>query len=451
VGERIVATVRLTNAVVEAATCPKGGDRREWWDAISTGLVLRVTERGSKTWYAIYRSPVTGKQTKMRLGDVKVTEAENGLTLADARSANIRVQSEVDSGRDPRVEREKEQAETRRQLDAERFAQSHATVQAMVDDYLANKQGIRPSTLEVYRSAFDREILPAIGTKPVRDVTALDLELIVSKVAKRGKRARARNVKTTLGSVWGWARRTAKWRELGVTRDLVSEINPELTTKGAARKRKLTDHELRHFWQAIEASNLTLPTKIAFKLTILLGERSTELIEAPWSEIEGLEGNAPRWALPAARNKGKSDKVLPLPPMAAELMRELRAATGKTPWLIPARGRNAKLRPAHPSLLTGALRQLRSTKLLSCAHFTPHDLRRTMANRMSEELGVSDEAIKGVLGHARSDVTSVHYTQSQQLPAKLAALTAWERRVREIAGLEVAAETNVVELKRTAS
>jgi hypothetical protein len=34
----------------------------------------------------------------------------------------------------------------------------------------------------------------------------------------------------------------------------------------------------------------------------------------------------------------------------------------------------------------------------------------------------------------RSDVTSVHYTQSQKLRQKLAALLAWERRVKQIVG-----------------
>ena len=48
---------------------------------------------------------------------------------------------------------------------------------------------------------------------------------------------------------------------------------------------------------------------------------------------------------------------------------------------------------------------------------------------------------------ARSDVASLHYTQSQRLNAKLAALSAWERRVKEIVGLASTEPTsNVVSL-----
>ena len=440
-----MAKMRLTDTVVRSATCPKGEDRREWWDTVSAGLVLRVTEGEAKSWYAIYRSPVSGKQTKLRLGDVKITDAEIGLTLAEARSANLRAQADVDAGRDPRIEREKVQAEERRRLETERVERSQATFAALVSDYLAEKQGLRPGTLKSYRSVLDHEILPTLVNKLVREVSALDVEVIVERVAKRGKKARARTVKTALGSVWGWARRTAKWRALGATRDIVSEINPELTTKGQARQRKLTDDELRQLWTAVDASNLGLPTKIAFKLTILLGERSTELIHAPWSEIVDLGGKSPRWVLPAARNKGKAEKVLPLPAMAAELLRALRAETGHTPWVIPGRG-DADT-PAHAGLLTGSIRHMRNQGLLNCPPFSPHDLRRTMAHRMENQLGISNEAIKAVLGHARSDVTSVHYTQGQKLGAKLAALSAWERRVRQIVGLDTAVD-NVVDLKR---
>jgi integrase len=395
-----MARKRLTDAVVRAAACAKGTDRCELWDAVSHGLVLRVTEAGAKSWYAIYRSPVTSKQTKLRLGDVKNTEAMAGLTLAEARSVNIQVQSDVDAGRDPRIERERAQAEERRRLETQRQKSAMATFRALVDEYLAEKQGLRAGTIKSYQSALDNDILPALGHKLVREITALDFEVVIERVAKKGKRARARNVKTALGSVWGWARRTAKWRALGVTRDLVSEVNPELTTKGAARTRKLTDDELRTLWASVEASNLGQPTKIAFKLTILLGERSTELIHAPWSEIVDLDGASPRWVLPAARNKGKAEKVLPLPPMAAGLLRELRTHTDRSPWLIPARGDLAK--PAHAGLLVGSIRHLRQQELLTIAKFSPHDLRRTMANRMEEELEISSEAIKGVLGHARA-------------------------------------------------
>lgn len=444
-----MAKVEIQATTIRAAKCAPGQDRHEIWDTVSNGLVLRVTASGTKTWYAIYRSPITKKQTKHRLGEVRETDATVGLTLKEARAENQQLQATVGIGRDPRIELERQQDAERQRIDTERRERSGATFQALVDDYLADKQGLRAGSLKCYRSVLDREILPAIGTKLIKELTALDFELIVERVAKRGKKARAQTVKTALGSIWGWARRTAKWRVMGVTRDLVAEINPDLTKKQAneARTRKLTDDELKHLWRATDDCHLGLPTKIAFKLTILLGERSTELLHAPWTEIVDLDGSSPRWVLPGDRHKGKTEKVLPLPPLAVELLKQLHGVTGRTPWLIPARGDKAK--PAHAGLLTGSIRHLRNQGLLKCEPFSPHDLRRTMAHRMEHDLDLSDEAIKAVLGHSRSDVTSKHYTQSQKLGKKLTALTAWELRVKQIIGLAPAVdEGNVTELRR---
>ena len=282
--------VRLTNTVVETAKCPPGNGRREWWDSVSTGLVLRVTESGAKSWYAIYRSPVTNKQTKLRLGDVKETDASNGLTLAQARSENVKVQGGVDARRDPRIERARAQAEERQRLDAERHERSHATFSALVDDYLAEKQGLRPGTLKTYRSVLDREILPALSNKLVREVTALDLEALIERIAKQGKRARARTIKTALGSIWGWARRTAKWRALGLDARHRVGGQPGPHDKGRTTQKEAKRRRTPRPMAGGRSQQFGIPTKIAFKLTILLGERSTELIHAPWSEIVDLDG-----------------------------------------------------------------------------------------------------------------------------------------------------------------
>jgi hypothetical protein len=252
--------VRLTNTVVEKATCPPGKDRREWWDTVSTGLVLRVTD-GAPELVRDLRSPVTNKQTKLRLGDVKETLASNGLTLAQARSENVKIQGDIDAGRDPRLERKRAQAEERRQLEAEWHERSRATFRVLVDDYLAQKQGLRPGTLKTYLSVLNREILPELGNKLVRELTALDLEVPIEGVVKRGRKARARTVKTALGSIWGWARRTAKWRELGLTRDIVLEINPDLTTKGEPRKRKLSDDEPGAYGMRSQEAILVFPPR----------------------------------------------------------------------------------------------------------------------------------------------------------------------------------------------
>lgn len=153
-----------------------------------------------------------------------------------------------------------------------------------------------------------------------------------------------------------------------------------------------------------------------------------------------LDGDNPRWVLPPERHKGKTEKVTPLSSFAVTILKELRDATGNTGWIVPCRQtatRPRSARPAHSNVLNGALQDLREQGLLKIAEFSPHDLRRTMAHRMVEELEVPNEVVSSILGHALSGVTATVYTQPAFVRSKRVALEAWSQRVQEIVGLNV--------------
>ena len=62
---------------------------------------------------------------------------------------------------------------------------------------------------------------------------------------------------------------------------------------------------------------------------------------------------------------------------------------------------------------------------------SPHDLRRTVATRLSQ-MGTLPETVSAILNHARGDVTGRHYDHYQRAPEKRAALDAWAAAVTEI-------------------
>src|SRR5262249_4869710 len=233
-------------------------------------------------------------------------------------------------------------------------------------------------------------------------------EILLEALVKRGVPARARTVRTVLSALFKWAVSSAKWRDMGVRRNVARDVRGDLTPRARPSDRKLTDHELRELWNAIEASKLGIHVKGALKLTVLLGERSAELVEAPWTEIVDLDGDNPRWVLPADRHKGKTEKITPLSSFSVAILKELHSITGSTGWIVPCRAtttRARNARPAYAGILNGALRDLREQGLLKTANYSPHDLRRTMAHRMVEELDVRNEVVASILGHALSGVT----------------------------------------------
>ena len=68
------------------------------------------------------------------------------------------------------------------------------------------------------------------------------------------------------------------------------------------------------------------------KLMSMTFVRTTELIEAKWTEFD-LE-NA-RWDIPAERMKMRTPHIVPLARQALEVLEMLRELTGTSEWLFP--------------------------------------------------------------------------------------------------------------------
>jgi integrase len=84
--------------------------------------------------------------------------------------------------------------------------------------------------------------------------------------------------------------------------------------------------------RAIEVYRGEVVTRLAMKLMALTFVRTSELIEAPWSEIN-FEAN--RWDIPAKRMKQPSPHIVPLSKQAIEVLELLHTVTGKGKLLFP--------------------------------------------------------------------------------------------------------------------
>jgi integrase len=114
-----------------------------------------------------------------------------------------------------------------------------------------------------------------------------------------------------------------------------------------------------------------------------------------------------------------------LSPQAQAILRKLKAETGSSEWVFES-GRKAghhltTLKTANQGIL----------RRQGMKHWTPHDLRRTAASRMSEA-GVSRIVLQAILNHKDRSVTAI-YDRHAYHREKRDALCAWGRRVEEIA------------------
>jgi hypothetical protein len=94
-----VANPPLTDNFIKALTAP-AGKRIEIFDQKITGLVLRVSEQGRKTWVVRYRTE-NGRQPRFTIGTYPT------LKLADARDEALKLLAQVKTGDDPASQRRK--------------------------------------------------------------------------------------------------------------------------------------------------------------------------------------------------------------------------------------------------------------------------------------------------------------------------------------------------------
>ncbi|MCJ8309896.1 MAG: DUF4102 domain-containing protein, partial [Rhizobiaceae bacterium] len=113
-----MAKIRLTDRAVVGATS-EGKIQNDYFDTQVTGLCLRVSKTGRKTWMVVYTSPITRKRARIKIG----TYPE--LSLANARNKAIATKSKVADNTDPQAEKRL----------ATQQMKAQATVRSQVEQY----------------------------------------------------------------------------------------------------------------------------------------------------------------------------------------------------------------------------------------------------------------------------------------------------------------------------
>ena len=88
-----MAKVRMTDRFVASAQAGEAG-RSDYFDAVTKGLVLRVSAGGRKTWTFFFTSPRDGKRARVGLGSYP------SMSLSDARGRALEAARHVGDGND---------------------------------------------------------------------------------------------------------------------------------------------------------------------------------------------------------------------------------------------------------------------------------------------------------------------------------------------------------------
>jgi integrase len=421
----------LTDSYLRSAPAPKVG-RIEIADLRCVGLSFRITPN-VRSWNYRFRGPKSGKTTRIGLG------AYPAVSLAQAREQADAMRGVVATGKNPISVRREEREDAPRQ-----------TFEALAERYLAEHADRKKRSAPADRRNLNLHILPRWRSRRYDELRRADLVELVEGLIGKGKPTLANRVHSLCSKIGGFA------VEAGL---LAGNPFAQVPKRGVEQigRRVLSDDEIRLFWRLIVLPPVSRRVGLALRLALLTGARAGEVAGIKRSELEYLdEPERTAWIVSGDRVKNGRAHYLPLAELSRDTIRSaLELIADDQAFLLPSRSKKDTSVTAHAL----AVAMKRFAKKLSGSGTavkswradppTPHDLRRTLATRLSQ-LGVAKEDRDAVLNHVRSDVGSKHYDLYERRAEKFRALTAWNDDLAAMLHKVGAEEVPLVLLKKAA-
>jgi integrase len=398
--------VRLTDTALRAELKKPRSRRVDLADGSVPGLFARVGLAGAATWALVLRVPgeggVSRRGSKLKGRRYRITLGQYPIMgLADARAKASEWLARAKSGESP--------AKALEAVATARGITIEALARRFLDGYVRSRQ-LRSG--RKYEQTIAKHLLPNIG-KVLADVLSRDQvrELMQSVRVRQprpdnplgrvlGGNEAARTVLAVLRQMLSWAIRERLIRR---TDNPASDMDRNLPKK-RKRDRVLSPDEARIVWHAAASAGYAFGTHA--QLMLLTGCRAGEWARAVWSWVDLKQGLL---VIPAEAYKTDHVHVVPLVPQAVRILKQLpRGESG--PYVLSSTYGNKPIRGIGKFYQTRLPREVMAlTGSTIEPPFTSHDLRRTVATRLGESLGIGGEQmIRRVLGHSDGSVTAIY-------------------------------------------
>jgi integrase len=369
-------------------------------DVQTPGLALRVAPNGGRTWDAAFRIRGTSVMRRKSLGSWP------SVSLADARERMGALMRAAQAGRDLIAEEATAKAETT----------SRITVEQLIDDYV--KRGMAKLRSRHAVEVRLRRALRPLLAEAAADVKKRDIRDLLDAVSDRGRNAEADSQKQVIFALF----------RFGVRRDHI-QVNPatglDKYHRLTPRDRVLAPDEVEVFWEWLaDGAELQPDYADVLRLQLCIGARVGEVSGITVEEIDTARWI---WTLPPPRSKNKKPRMTPLVGIAREIIENHLACTPTGRLFTNSNGDPL----TSINIATTLISRRASTTL---AHFTTHDLRRTVATELIE-MGIPLDLVADILGHeggtATTKILTKHYVRADMTERKRTALIAWDARLRE--------------------
>lgn len=283
------------------------------------GLSLIVEPNGSKGWR--FRYQFNGKSKMISLGIYPV------ITLNEAREKRDNARKLVANGVDPSEARKEERNKV--------SGQSENTFKKITLEWFNGRkdrwsEGYRDDMME----AFENDVFPYIGDRPIAEIKPLELLEVLSIMEKRGVTEKLKKVRQRCGEVWKYAIITGR-AEYNPAPDLASAFIPHQRENYPY----LLADELPEFLSSVDKYQGSQIVRTALNILMLTGLRPGELRKSEWSFID-FESRT--WKLPEKIMKMGRVHVAPMSDQVIYLLRQIQPISGDYQYIFPSRTNHKK-------------------------------------------------------------------------------------------------------------
>ncbi len=367
------------------------------------GLCLLIAASGAKLWR--WRFRFDGKEKMMAFGEYPF------VTLKEARERHLDARKKLASGIDPMAERKAEGEAKQREAQARQREAENSFENIARKWWEWWSIGKSPRHTDTVMRRLEADVFPAFGHKFIDAVTAADVRELMLKIERRDARDVAKRAHETTSQIFRFA----------IARDIASrnpaadfkprDILAEARTENRAR---VNAKELPELLAKMDDYNGDAITRFAMKLMAYTFVRTSEEIEAPWTEFDLDEA---RWIIPAERMKMNTPHIVPLSRQAVEVLRALKLLTGNGRLVFP--GANNRNKPISNNTILYALYRLGYRDRMTGHGF------RGLASTILNENGFDESHIELQLAHMKRNKVAAAYNHAKYLKQRTTMMQWW--------------------------
>lgn len=382
------------------------GKRREGVEVLSdsNGLNVRLSITGGVTFF--YRYRWQGKPVQLSIGDYPT------YSLAQARDRRQQFRAWLSEGYDPRQKVLVEKAE---RVEALTVDQAY--------DYWVKHYCIPEGLIKIDANtkSFQKHISPRIGRAMVDQTVKANWLDVFDEMG--------RSVIT--GEMLSLMKRALRFcHNRGVIKNnpLESLRRSDVGIAAKMKERRLSDEEIKVVWDALFA--LPPSQQLVIRFMLLTGCRAAEIRKSRW---DWYNFNEKTWTVPAEDYKTGKTIRRALPEVAIRLLQEHKRGSVTRHVLTPAQFRDKEdIPPTQALVSTYSMQVIRKTDM---KQWSLHDLRRTVATRLSE-LGAPPHVIEKLLGHQMGGVMA-RYNLHDYMDDQREWLSIWQNHLQSIIGYQL--------------